>query len=867
MLPFLQRKSTLAVAAVAIFLLGIGAGYRSYQRARESILASLVSSAQRCAAAFEPAELKRLAGTPADLGTPTHALVKDRLERLRAAQAGLRVVYILRCSPKAGRVVFLADSEPPGSKNLSRPGDEYPEAPILPGLQAIIATGEPATEGPLDDQFGPRLTGYAPIGAAQPGQPRDILGLDLPAGDWRRMLWTAALGTMGYIWIFLVLPLVAFATTRWQLEQRDALRNLTEAMEQSHSAVLIVDLERRIEYVTAGFCRQVGYSRRELIGREWRELQGPETPPELVADLVTTVRAGLSWSGEWFVRRKDGTLYPARAGVTPVKDRAGQIRSFVSVFEDMTEIRRTESVLREAKERAEAGDRAKGQFLATMSHEVRTPLNGIVGFTGLLLDTELTPEQQEFVETIRTSSETLIQLTGDILDYARIESGRLKLEPQPCDPRECVESALDLAAAPAVRKNIELLHWVDDSVPAAILADVNRLRQVLVNLVNNAVKFTPTGEVEVRVRARPAEREDTVEAAPADECVLEFSIRDTGIGIAPGHYAKIFRPFSQVDDSTTRRYGGTGLGLAICKNIVELMRGTMTFASELDRGSTFTFTIRVPVQAVPDTPPAAPPPLLNQRLAVVAENRGLRSELARLGMRLGAHTIELEPAALATAADWDLAIVDVSGPLALELASVRTARTGLPPEKIVALVPMMLPGEVRHALRPHFRLVLNKPLHHDMLFSLLAGATSASAPPFAPARPVAENFDLRVLIVEDNAVNQRLIQKVVTSLGCRWTAVENGRLALEELARAPADVVLMDLHMPEQDGVETTKKIRAGEAGPVARNVWIIALTADARDEQKARTFAAGANDYLTKPVRLPEIVAAFRRLVANSRV
>jgi CheY-like chemotaxis protein/nitrogen-specific signal transduction histidine kinase len=538
------------------------------------------------------------------------------------------------------------------------------------------------------------------------------------------------------------------------------------------------------------------------------------------------------------------------------------IRSFVAVFDDVTEIRETESMLREAKERAEAGDRAKGQFLATMSHEVRTPLNGIVGFASLLLDTELTPEQQEFVATIRTSSETLIQLTGDILDYARIESGRLKLEPQPCDPRECVENALDLVAATAAGKNIELLHWTEESVPPAISVDVGRLRQVLVNLVNNAVKFTINGEVEVQVRCLSMQADPGTGNTMA---VLEFSVRDTGIGIAVQHHARVFRPFTQVDESTTRRFGGTGLGLAICKNLVELMQGTISFTSELGGGSTFTFTICAPVHTT-DIKPGTIASLKNQRVAVIVDHQGLSSEVTRLARQLGADVFNADMSALMNTSNWDMAIVDVNDAIAVEFAARAAPHSSLPPEKIIGLVSIAAPPELRTALRTHFRVLLNKPPHQDTLRGLLG--TRASASPFVPPPPASTppNFNLAVLIVEDNAVNQQLIQRVVSNLGCEWSTASNGRIALDHLSHATPDIVLMDLHMPEMDGLTAIKKIRAGEISEATRSVWIIALTADARAEQRERTLNAGANDYLTKPVRLPELMAAFERFATATK-
>lgn len=855
---FFQRKPVLAVVAGIILLAGAVAGYWRYAQVRATLLSHLIISAEHCAVAFDSAELSALTGSRSDLGSPLYASVKDRLTRLRDADPQLRFVYILRRLPAAGEIVILADSEPATSKELSLPGDPYPTGDFLPVLPELMRVDTPTTVGPYEDAFGTWVSAYAPFVPTGAGQPRHVLGVDIPAGHWYRSLWTAAFSTAGYVWMLLILPFAALVSTHRQALQGEALRNLTEAMEQGHSPIMILDLGLRIEYANARFCRLLGYSRRELLGREWREFHGGDAH-SVLTDLITTIRSGQVWTSEWMIPRKDGTLLAVRSSVTPVKNRHAQIRSFVGVFEDMTEVRRTEAVLREAKERAEAGDRAKGQFLATMSHEVRTPLNGIVGFASLLLDTPLSTEQQEYVDTIRTSSETLIQLTGDILDYAHIESGRLKLEPVTCDPRECIESALDLVAEPALKKGIELLHWVDEDVPLSIQVDIGRLRQVLVNLVNNAVKFTPSGEVEVRARTvrliAPA-------GGGAPVCELEFSVRDTGIGIPPEYHPRMFRPFSQGDESTTRRYGGTGLGLAVCKNIVELMGGTIAFSSHPGSGSTFSFTIRVPANAEPTTPVPALP-LEAGRLAVAIASDGLRKEVARLALTLGAHVTEMTPVELATRTDWDRAIVDVSASSAKELATITAPRPGLPPEKMIALVPIMLAADLRGVLRNHFHRVLSKPLHHG----ILASSFRRTKPPLvaAVAAPM-EKFGLRVLIVEDNAVNERLIQRMVTHLGCLWTTAGNGRVALDELTRFQPDLVLMDLHMPVLDGLAATACIRAGDAGEAVRDVWIIALTADARDDQRERTFRAGANDYLTKPVSKEELAAAFQRYLSARR-
>jgi PAS domain S-box-containing protein len=632
---------------------------------------------------------------------------------------------------------------------------------------------------------------------------------------------------------------------------------------------MICDLESRIEYANRGLCQQIGYGRRELIGRAWREVCAADPADEGMADVVATVRAGRAWEGEWTNRRKDGTVYPVRGVVTPVKHRDGTLACYVAVFDDVTEIKRREGELREARDLAQAGDRAKSQFLATMSHEVRTPLNGIVGFTSLLLDTSLAPDQREYVQTIRASGEALIQLTSDILDFARIESGKMKLDPAPCDPRECIEDALDLLATKAAEKNIELLHRIAPDVPSTVLADGGRLRQVLSNLVGNAVKFTEAGEVTVTVRVvpgsapRPDHKDDAATPPAADangaDCMLEFSVRDTGIGIATEQQQKLFKPFSQIDESSTRRYGGTGLGLAICRNLVRLMDGEIACSSTPGGGATFSFTARTTVIA------ADPPDhdLSQLRLALAAQPGALRRELTDLIAGWGAAVTEADSPGDLAGKTWDVALVDVNDPLARVLAQQKGPLPELPPAKTFGLVPISLSSDLRHALRMHFRLLINKPVHHETLFSTLSGAVPQPASTTSAA-PV--QYGLRVLVVEDNPVNQRLMRRVLTNLACPFAVMENGQRALEELTHHADDydVVLLDLHMPEMDGLTALRAIRGGKAGPVAQSMWIVALTADAREEQRARARAAGINDYLTKPLKPAELEGAFQRFRAE---
>ncbi len=857
MTPHTLRQLQAASLWFAVATVTAIAGWFGYRREETRMTATLLNNATLSAAAIEQSELARLTGTRADLGTAPYAAMKARLQKLSAVDPYVRFVYIFRAGAGPGTVVYLADSVPPGGNDESLPGDDYPQAATSPGLQAILRTGQPATEGPLADDFGIWMTGYAPIGEASPGSgPREILGLDIEAATWSRTLWFGALRGMFYVLMLLGLPIIVLRMTRRQHEQREVIRNLSEAMEQSHSAIMIFDLGDQIEYANRGLCQQMGYSRRELIGRSWRSIRGSQTPEEVFADLSATVHAGHTWEGEWFTARKDGSAYPVRGVVTPVKHRDGSLACFVGVFDDVTETKRKEAELREARDLAEAGDRAKGQFLATMSHEVRTPLNGIVGFTSLLLDTSLNPEQREYVQTIRSSGEALIQLTGDILDYARIESGKLKLDLLACDPRNCVEDALDLLAVKALERNLELLHRCAVDVPSTVVIDGGRLRQVLVNLVGNAIKFTERGEVEVKVRLLPRVDPAPGPVAANEWRMLEFTVRDTGIGIAADQQARLFKPFSQVDESTTRRYGGTGLGLAICRNLVQLMGGTITIESELGRGSTFTFTVAVTVSA--PLPPSRD--LAGLKVGLALPEGLLRREIADLLAAWHAQVIEFGTLAEMAGGEWEVGLVAIDDAQARALAALAGPPAGLPRDRLVGLVPVAMSSELRLALRDHFRLLINKPVHHGALYALLAGSRAGG-----PARaPALTQFGLRILVVEDNPMNQRLMQRILANLGCTFTIVDNGRRAVDELSRRAADfdLVLLDLHMPELDGIAALQEIRAGRAGPQAQTLWIVALTADARAEERARAMAAGLNDFLTKPLRISELQASLRRFL-----
>ena len=534
-----------------------------------------------------------------------------------------------------------------------------------------------------------------------------------------------------------------------------------------------------------------------------------------------------------------------------------QVTARLAVSEEAA--KRAEAVMREARDLAERLARARSAFLANMSHEIRTPMNAVLGFVELILDTELTQEQRRALELVRSSSEALLMILNDILDYSKIEADHLELEAIPFDVSKVVHATASLLAVRARERHLELLAEVTPEVPRAVRGDPTRLRQILMNLIGNAIKFTEQGEVVVSV---------TTALAADDVVQLRFAIRDTGIGIAPEHLGSVFREFTQADSTMTRRYGGTGLGLAISQRLVRLMGGEITVTSEVGRGSEFSFTLPFPAEVA--APRAAGLATLGgRRMLIVDDNqtnrRILRDMLATEGIKVdeastAGEGLEAIRGAAKKHAPYDLAILDVQMPDmdGFQLATAVRADRGLARTRLLMLTSAGQRGDGERCRELGIRGYLTKPMSRadllEALGTVLAGPEETATTEVVTRHTIAESRRaVRVLLAEDNPVNQQVAVAMLVKRGHEVHVAGNGREAVDAITQREYDVVLMDIQMPEMDGFEATHAIRAL---PKGKDLPIVGLTAHALSGERERCLSHGMTDYLAKPFKAHELFA-----------
>jgi PAS domain S-box-containing protein len=661
---------------------------------------------------------------------------------------------------------------------------------------------------------------------------------------------------------------------------KDYVNGILESMGDS---LVVVSSDGFIVTVNPATCRMLGYGETELIGKpEHATLQHTKLNGSCYRRAESPIYASSKKGTIHHVTdevfwKKDGTCLPVEYTSTPIRENDKLIGAVVT-FRDITERIQIEAQLKQARDSALESDRLKSEFLANMSHEIRTPMNGVIGMTGLLLDTELTIDQRDFAQTIESSADSLLTIINDILDFSKIEAGKLQFEILEFDLRSTIEDALELLADRALAKNIELASLIPCRFPTALLGDSGRLRQILTNLIGNAVKFTDRGEVIVQA---------TNEVETDTSITVRFTVTDTGIGISPDAQKNLFEAFVQADGSTTRKYGGTGLGLCISKQLAELMNGEIGVTSTPGEGSTFWFTAQFDKQLPKSIEVAPVKKSLDQlRVLIVDDNATNRRILCHQSKCWGMvptatesaqQALKLLSRAAAEGAAYDLAILDLMMPEMDGFDLARAIKAALE----IAGIPLVLLtsfGERRHSVvaeEAGIAAYLTKPVRQSKLFETLTTVMSNEQKP-----PTASDSVLRllnrerrgvaqretrisnklILVAEDNSVNQKVAIRQLKQLGFRADTVANGREAIEALRRIPYALVFMDCQMPEMDGYTATMEIRRLEGRK--KRTPIVAMTAHALEGDREKCIEAGMDDYISKPVKTEELQRVIAKLL-----
>ena len=652
----------------------------------------------------------------------------------------------------------------------------------------------------------------------------------------------------------------ALADRNWELKEAgDRARHLFESQ---GDLIVLRDADGCITFVNDAWCALAQQPRAALIGSRFglEVLEQGDISIEPNGTRIHDQKIATATGPRWIAWRE---------GL--IRTDAGHPAEWQFVGRDVTDRAETGRALAEARDHADAANRAKSRFLAMASHEIRTPLNGIIGMSGLLLDTPLTPEQTTYVRAVKSSGDALLSLVEELLDYSKIEAGKIDLEHRPFALAALVEELTELLAPRAQAKAIEIASYIDERLPAEVIGDAARLRQVLLNLAGNAIKFTSQGGVALIVEPG---------ATPGE---ISFLVRDTGIGIAPGAQERIFREFEQADERTARNYGGTGLGLSISERIVKRMGGRISLASEPGRGSTFEISVPLPASQSDGHAALSVPDLNGQSIMLAAPQSIEASLIARRLERWGAHTCSVADIAVARALlperTWHAVLVDH----ALGAAEAQSLAEAARPHAMQCIV--MVTPATRHELKLSastcFTGYLVKPLRAASLAARLTLPPETGAPDLAVddlagqaplTAPALPSDRLSVLVAEDNEINALLMRSLLNRLGHRAVITTNGEEALEswlaaESAGAPYDLVLMDIQMPKLDGIETTRQIRAREAGQRARRTPVLALTANTLIEDRYACFEAGMDGFLVKPLDRDKLADALAGLVAARHV
>lgn len=907
-----ERSSTytsrgfLGVCLAAVFLIGGMATYRAGRAEDARMRNELLTLARTGMKAIDPQLVARLSGAASDLEDPDIRKLRDQVAAIRSANPRCRFAYIVDVK-EDGSVYFLLDSELPGSPDYAPPGQSYEEAPAL--VRESFSRCSEEVEGPYTDRWGSWVTALTPVVRSSDQKPLGIFCMDIDARDWRARILLSCLTPLlvtllfaALLLFFLVLLRRANAAHRLIAASEARLaaseRLFRTVVSSARDAIVMMGPDSEVILWSPASESMFGWTAEEAKSRSVHSLLASPAQQEAFAVGFAKIQA----SGEGMAvgqileldaRHKDGHLIPVELSLSAL--RLDGRWCAVGILRDITLRRQREEALRRSKNELEQTNReledvlqranelalqaslasaAKSEFLANMSHEIRTPMNGVIGMTTLLLETELSGEQRQYAEVIHGSAEALLSIINDILDFSKIEAGRMELECIDFDLRTTVDAVVELLAVKAAGKGLEFAAMVHADVPSLLRGDPGRLRQVLLNITGNAIKFTEMGEVVLRV---------LLEVETEAEARLCFEITDTGIGIPLERREAIFEPFTQADGSTTRKFGGTGLGLSISRRLIAQMGGQIELESEPGRGTTFWFTLPFQKQAImPELPVPEATLLEGKRIILVddnATNRGiLKAQLADCGCSCveaesGDAALELLRRAYADRNAFDLAILDLLMP-GMDGMTLATLIKSDPMLRDTILVLLSSAGQRGDGARAHeigFAAYLNKPVLKPETLRRCLEYALADAPAAGEhdRRPLITRHlldetarrNIRILVADDNETNQQVAQGILTKLGYRADTASNGLEVLDMVRRNHYDLILMDCQMPEMDGFETTAALRALESGE--RHMPIVALTAHVQLEDREKCLAAGMDGYLAKPLRPQELANEIARLIS----
>lgn len=852
---------TLLILIASVLTLGCVIARKVEDEMRKALLVQTTIGAN----SVDSDHILELKNNLTDIKNPHYQTLKKQLANMRKADERLHFVYLMGVTP-ANKIYFMVDDREDGSKECSPPGSPYDEAPKE--FLEVYQTGKAVVQGPSADSWGSYTSGCAPIIDPHTGKTIAIFAIDFDADSWYWEIFSQTALPLGLIVLLAVGLLSTYISNRRGRLLRETEHRYKAMFNDSPDPYTILENSVIIECNTAAEL-SLQYTKDELIGSTSRQFFPLLQPDGVVSsDAANQIREKVMTNGrhtfEWMLVKKTGETFWAIISLSKIVIEGKPV--FFASWIDISEKKKAEEELMNAVEAANAANKAKSDFLANMSHEIRTPLNGVIGFTDLLKNTPLTPLQEQYVKNANTSGLTLLGIINDILDFSKIEAGMMDLEMTQTDIIELASQSVDIIRYTADQKNLEILLDIDPKLPRFAETDPVRLKQILANLLGNAVKFTHQGEVELKVEYK---------VITEHEGKIRFSVRDTGIGINPADQKKLFKAFSQADSSTTRKFGGTGLGLIISEMIAQKLGSKIEMDSIENHGTTFSFEI------ITHTKPGEK---INtdslkeiKRCLIVDDNKDNRTILEQILQSWGIHTHSCADGYTAleiirTEEPFDVIICDYHMPEMDGLETIKRIRENRISENSTTRQPVILllsssdnADMYRKCDVMDIRYRLTKPVKADELFSYLSGIHANE--PLVPTPEVQEEKTKKmiekatILIAEDNEFNMLLIKAIVGKIvpGCKIVEAKNGKEAVMFWIVEQPDLILMDMQMPEMGGVEATIKIREKEGE--GQHTPIVALTAGALTEEREKCLEAGMDEFLTKPIepdKLDSVITHF---------